>query len=66
MVDEEFKSNQPFLYPEEYDVFNQDIDKGLRKNFPMESKSMNDKSLGWKVPNFENEQNVLEAFNKKD
>lgn len=33
MVQEEFKTNQPFLYPEEYDVHNQALEKSLKKNF---------------------------------
>ena len=66
MVEEEFKANQPFLYPEEYDVFNQDEEKGLKKNFPYEKKAQGDKTLSWKTPNFENEQTVLENFVKRD
>ena len=32
----------------------------------MDKKDQNDKTLGWKVPNFDNEQTILENFKKKD
>ena len=66
MVLEEFKTNQAFLYPEEYDLFDQEKEHALKKNFTNEAKDMNDKSQNWKVPNFQNEQTVLENFTKKD
>jgi hypothetical protein len=33
MVQSEFSTNQQFLYPEEYDIFNQAHEKSLKKNF---------------------------------
>lgn len=66
MVQEEFKKNQLFYYPEEYDLFDKDLEANLKKNFTMDKKDQNDKTLGWKVPNFSNEQTILDNFKKKD
>jgi len=66
MIQEEFKSNQLFQYPEEYDIFDKALEHSLKKNFTAGPKDMNDRTQNWKVPNFENESRVISEFNKKD
>jgi hypothetical protein len=33
MVEETFRTNQVFKYPEEYDIYNEAVEKSLKKNF---------------------------------
>jgi len=33
MIEEEFRTNQPFKYPEEYDIYNDANESSLKKNF---------------------------------
>lgn len=66
MVEEEFKSNQTFMYPEEYDIYKQDVEQGLKRAFTAKPPGIGDKSIRWKVPNFEKEKTIIESFKKKD
>jgi len=69
MVEEEFKTNQLFFYPEEYDIYDKALEGSLKKNFTKEPNlwvDENGKKLPWKIPNFSNEQTVIENFKKND
>ncbi len=33
MVEETFRTNQVFKYPEEYDIYNEAVEQSLKKNF---------------------------------
>ncbi len=33
MIKQEFKSNKTFKYPEEYEIYDDNIEKDLKKNF---------------------------------
>ena len=69
MIEEEFKNNQLFQYPEEYDIYNKNLETSLKKNFAKEQNAWQDeggKKFLWKIPNFQHEQTVIENFKKKD
>lgn len=66
MVAEEFKTNQPFLYPEEYDIYNREREASLKKNFKEGADHQDEKKQNWKVPDFANEASTLANFRKRD
>lgn len=63
MIEEEFKSNQAFLYPEEYDLYNQATEKGLKKNFLYSKINQMKKAADF---NANKELQDFEAFEKTD
>jgi len=44
MVEEEFKATQEFTYPEEYDLYNKEMEHAFKKNFTAGPRDMNDKT----------------------
>jgi len=68
MVDEEFKANQTFKYPEEYDVYDGALEHSLKKNFYPQGDVAQGAGGGiaWKVPDFSKEQEAIENFKKRD
>ena len=68
MVHEEFKKNQLFLYPQEYDLYDQAMEHSLKKNFTMETGQFEPGGADrvWKVPDFSNEDKIIQEFKKRD
>jgi hypothetical protein len=63
MVQQEFQNNQAFMYPEEYDLFDQDQEYHCKKNFTGKTKE----STGIRgAPDFEKDQEKLEKFKEID
>ena len=60
MVKEEFKENQPFRYPEEYDVYKQSDEKPM-KLLPQEKGKR-----GLRQPDYDAGARSLEAFKRRD
>lgn len=61
MVREEFKTNQPFMYPEEYDVFDQGKETQLKNVFA----NKGEKGLQ-SAPDFEKDQGKWDRFEAAD
>ena len=67
MVEEEFKANQTFKYPEEYDIYDGALEHALKKNFhPDDRPTAQAKEILWKVPDFSKEQEVIADFKRRD
>lgn len=60
MIEEEFKANQTFKYPEEYDIYDGAKETSLKKNFDGEVNYKPD--MAWKVPDFSKETEIIENF----
>ena len=65
MIEEEFKSNQTFKYPEEYDIYDGALEGSLKKNFGAD-KTEPGGALPWKVPDFSKETEIIQDFKNKD
>ena len=60
MVEETFRTNQVFKYPEEYDIYNEAVEQSLKKNF---GRGQTEKGeFAWKIPDFKEEASKLENF----
>jgi len=57
MVEEEFRTNQLFKYPQEYDLYDQQKEVNLKLSSIRQEK---------KVPNFEGEKTAIDNFKKND
>jgi len=68
MYKAEIADNQPFKFPNEYDLFDMEVEKKLKENFtskavaPVHGK----KPLLWKEPNFNDDEVKMENFRGKD
>lgn len=68
MYKAEIADNQPFKAPQEYDLFDKEVEKKLKENFggkasaPVHGK----KPLLWKEPNFNDDEVKMENFMGKD
>ena len=62
MVQQEFQTNQPFMYPEEYDLFNQADEHNFKKNFTGKTKEIGVRG----APDFQKEQEKLDRFKEED
>ena len=51
MVEQEYQNNQEFMYPEEYDLYDQTKEKNFRKNFTGNTQETGVRN----VPDFEKE-----------
>lgn len=59
MIEEEFKSNQTFKYPEEYDLYDGAAEGSFKKNFDGEVVRPDAGEFAWKVPDFSRETEVI-------
>ena len=63
MIKEEFKSTQAFMYPDEYNVYDQTKEACMKK---FNSKQQAGGELNWKVPDFSGEEGKLKKFRDQD
>ena len=59
MIEEEFKSNQTFKYPEEYDIYDGAAEGSLKKNFGGDVVVPGSGDFAWKRPNFDKEAEII-------
>jgi len=64
MIAEEFHHNQNFMYPEEYDLYDQQLEKGLKKNFKNSKDVVTDHKA--KIHDAKTDLYILEQFRKRD
>ena len=63
MIKEEFKSTQAFMYPDEYNVYNQSKEACMKQ---FNQKQSAGGELNWKVPDFSGEEKKLKNFQDDD
>ena len=66
MIEEEFKTNQTFKYPEEYDIYDGAKEGSLKKNFGSEVVQPGNGEFAWKRPDFSRETEIIQEFKQKD
>lgn len=66
MIEEEFKANQTFKYPEEYDIYDGAAEHSLKKNFDGHVVQPGNGEYAWKRPDFSREADIIQNFKNKD
>lgn len=66
MIEEEFKANQTFKYPEEYDIYDGAAEHSLKKNFDGHVVQPGHGEFAWKRPDFSREADIIQNFKNKD
>lgn len=59
MIEEEFKTNQTFKYPEEYDIYDGAEEHSFKKNFDGHVVQPNQGEFAWKRPDFSREAEII-------
>lgn len=66
MIEEEFKTNQTFKYPEEYDIYDGAAEGSLKKNFGGDVVVPGSGDFAWKRPDFSREAEIIQDFQVRD
>lgn len=66
MIEEEFKTNQTFKYPEEYDIYDGAAEGSLKKNFGGDVVQPSKGEYAWKKPDFSREAEIIQEFKERD